>query len=206
MSLIRSGRVAARLNNQIRTSWVGQVYYSRPFSVTARSSANASSQGYGDGKGDPKAEKPQEQGSQSATHHKAEHPGPAPPSEGQNTGGATKASSGTKDPSEASASSGGARSKEAKETGSSPTGGEVGGSGGESTSTKSKDGPKPKISDKKIPDEAMGDIEKQAEVRQHNREFEQRYDRAPKAQEDKVDQKFWSGKSLCFASSFLRPD
>jgi hypothetical protein len=45
----------------------------------------------------------------------------------------------------------------------------------------------------KIPDE--GDAEKQAEVEQHNKEFEERYDRAPKAQEDKVDKKFWSGKS-----------
>jgi hypothetical protein len=35
---------------------------------------------------------------------------------------------------------------------------------------------------------------KQAEVEKHNREFEQRYDRAPKAAEDKVDKKFWSGE------------
>jgi hypothetical protein len=194
MSFVRSKRVIERLTNQTRTSWVGQVHYSRPFSVTARSSANASSQGYGDGKGDPKAGKPQEQGSQSEAHYKAEHQGPAPPSEGQNTGGATKASSGTKDPSEASANSGGARSKEAKETGSGPTG-VVRGSDSESTSTESKHGHKPRISDRRTPDEAMGDAEKQAEVRQHNREFEQRYDRAPKAQEDKVDHKFWSGKS-----------
>ena len=195
MSFVRSRRAIARLNNQTLTPWIGQVRYSRPFSVTTRSSANGSSQGYGDGKGDPKAEKPQEQGSQSEAHNKAEHPGPAPPPEGHNTGGATKANSRTKDPSEASANSGGARSKEAKETGSSPTGGAVGGSGGESTSTESKHGHEPKISDKKIPDEAMGDAEKQAEVEQHNREFEKRYDRAPKAQPDKVDKKFWSGKS-----------
>jgi hypothetical protein len=45
----------------------------------------------------------------------------------------------------------------------------------------------------KIPNE--GDAEKQAEVEQHNKEFEQRYDRAPKAQDDKVDKKFWSGES-----------
>jgi hypothetical protein len=37
--------------------------------------------------------------------------------------------------------------------------------------------------------------EKQAEVEQHNREFEQGHDRASKAGEDKVDKKFWSGES-----------
>jgi hypothetical protein len=51
---------------------------------------------------------------------------------------------------------------------------------------------KPKISDMKIPNEA--DADKKAEVEQHNREFEQRYDRVPKAQDDKVDKKFWSGE------------
>lgn len=186
MSFFRSRRAIARLNNQTLNFWVGQVRFSRPFTVTARSPTNASSQGYGDGKGDPKAEKPQEQGPQSEAHHRAEHPGPAAPSKGQNTG--------MKDPSEASADSGGARSKEAKKTGSSPTGGSLGGSSDESSSTESKQGHKPKISDKRTPDEAMSDAEKQAEVEQHNREFEQRYDRAPKAQADKVDKKFWSGK------------
>merc|ERR1712225_43742 len=35
---------------------------------------------------------------------------------------------------------------------------------------------------------------KQAEVEQHNKEFEQGHDRAPPAAEDKVDKKFWQGK------------
>merc|ERR1711939_356147 len=35
---------------------------------------------------------------------------------------------------------------------------------------------------------------KQAEVEQHNKEFEQGHDRAPPAEEDKVDKKFWQGK------------
>jgi hypothetical protein len=78
-----------------------------------------------------------------------------------------------------------------KDTGSSPAGGDVGGGGGESAP--SQGGAKPKISDMKIPNE--GDADKQAEVEQHNKEFEQRYDRAPKAQDDKVDKKFWSGES-----------
>jgi len=177
MSFLRPARAFNRLTN--RTGITNQAPRLHPFSTTVCYSAQGSSQGYGDGKGSPKAEKPHEQGSLSDTHHGAEHPGLALPSEGKGTGGTTKAGSGTKDPSET------------KETGSSPTAGDVGGSGGEPTP--SQGAARPKISDMKIPDE--GDAEKQAEVEQHNKEFEQRYDRAPKAQEDKVDKKFWSGKS-----------
>ena len=92
---------------------------------------------------------------------------------------------GEKTPEDASAQSGGSRSKDAKETGSSVTGGSVGGG-------KSKDGPSPKIHDRNEP--GVHNSEKQAEVEKHNREFEQRYDRAPEAADDKVDKKFWSGK------------
>ncbi|PVH87366.1 hypothetical protein DL98DRAFT_271783 [Cadophora sp. DSE1049] len=142
----------------------------RPISSTCPRFA----QGYGDGEGDPKGEKPQEQGASNGTKHNAEHPGPAPPSEGKGTGaGPTKGGS---SPEEASAQSGGARSKEAKETGSSPTGGEVGKSG-----------------DHDVPG-SSNSKEKQAEVEQHNNEFEQGHDRAPSAEADKVDKKFWQGK------------
>jgi hypothetical protein len=189
MSFLSPSSTFIRLTN--RAGVTSQLPRLCPFSSAIRYSTPESSQGYGDGKGDPKGEMPQEQGSSSDAHHNSEHPGPAPPSKGQGTGGATKAGSGAKDPSEASASSGGSRSKQAKETGSSHTGGDVGGSGGESTSPQG--GAKPKISDMKIPNER--DAEKQAEVEQHNKEFEQRYDRAPKAQDDKVDKKFWSGES-----------
>ncbi len=143
-------------------------------------------QGYGDGEGDPKGENPQHQGASNGTKEHAEHPGPEPPSEGQGTGaGPTKGGSGTS-PEDASAQSGGARSKEAKETGSSPTGGSIG---------KGKDNTKssPKIHDRSQPGHGNSES-KQAEVEKHNREFEQRYDRASKAQEEKVDKRFWSGK------------
>ena len=73
------------------------------------------SQGYGDGKGDPVATNPQEQGANSKATHDAEHPGPTPP-----------AGKGKK-PEDASAQSGGSRSKDAVETGKSPTGGKLGG-------------------------------------------------------------------------------
>ncbi|KAJ4005958.1 hypothetical protein NW766_010782 [Fusarium irregulare] len=73
------------------------------------------SQGYGDGKGDPVASDPQSQGANSKATHDAEHPGPTPP-----------AAKGKK-PEDASAQSGGSRSKDAVETGKSPTGGKLGG-------------------------------------------------------------------------------
>merc|ERR1712230_48076 len=124
-------------------------------------------QGYGDGEGDPKGETPQDQGPSNGTKHNAEHPGPAPPSEG-------------------------------KGTGSSPTGGEIGKSGGKSSKSespeeKSKDGAAPKITDHDVPGSGNSKA-KQAEVEQHNKEFEQGHDRAPPAAEDKVDKKFWQGK------------
>jgi len=137
-------------------------------------------QGYGDAKRDPKAEKSQDQGSSSEVTQKAEHPGPEPPAEGRGTGaGPTKARS-QKSPEDASASSGGARSKEAKETGSSPTGGSVGSNPAS-----------PKIHDKSTP--GVSDAAKKAEVEEHNREFEQGHDRGPPAAPDKVDKAFWKG-------------
>jgi len=141
-------------------------------------------QGYGDAKGDPKGENAQSQGSSHYETHKREHPGPEPPPAGKGTGaGPTKA--GTKAPEEASAHSGGSRSKDAKETGSSPTGGSVGGG-------KRQGGATSKIHDGNEPGPRSD--EKQAEVDQHNKEFEQRHDRAAPAQEDKVDKRFWEGE------------
>merc|ERR1712098_336037 len=66
---------------------------------------------------------------------------------------------------------GGSRSKEAKETGSSPTGGEIGKSGGKSSKSespeeKSKDGAAPKITDHDVPGSGNSKA-KQAEVEQH---------------------------------------
>lgn len=180
-----------------------------------------STQGYGDMKGNPESEDPQNQGASSSAKHNAEHPGPAPPSEGKGTGaGPTKAggsTGGQKDPADASAQSGGSRSKEAKETGSSPTGGKVGGGGKRQYSTsasssdrgdgavkeetvqrardseKSTPPSQPKIINDSDPSEGQSK-EKQQEVEQHNKEFEERYDRAQPAKDNKVDDKFWKGE------------
>jgi len=154
-------------------------------------------QGYGDGKGDPKGENPQDQGASNDIKHNAEHPGPSPPAEGQNSGaGPTK---GQKSPEESSAQSGGSRSKEAKETGSSPTARAIGGGKSSSNSNheenKAKQGASPKIHDDSIPG-SKNHSDKQAEVEQHNKEFEQGHDRAPPAAGDKVDKKFWKGEHL----------
>lgn len=142
-----------------------------------------STQGYGDGKGDPRGENPQAQGKSNSTKENAEHPGPKAPADNGSSG---------KKPEDASAESGGSRSKEAKETGSSPTGGEIGGET-QPTNTTSKNRASPRIHDENLPGEGISE-EKQAEVEKHNEEFEQRYDRAQPAEDDKVDEKFWTGE------------
>ncbi len=192
MPLFRSPTALQSFTRRGASLSVHQPLSTRPFSSTLVARA----QGYGDGQGDPKGESPQHQGSSNKTKHNAEHPGPAPPSEGQGTGaGPTKGGSG-KSPEDSSAQSGGARSKDAKETGSSPTGGDIGNSGGKSSSPgeSSKRDASPKIHE-----HAPGDKnspEKQAEVEKHNREFDEGHDRAPKAPEgDKVDKQFWKGES-----------
>ncbi|KAG4424436.1 hypothetical protein IFR04_002492 [Cadophora malorum] len=192
MPLLRPYAAFSSFTRRAAPRSIRQSAAARPISSTCPRFA----QGYGDGEGDPKGETPQDQGPSNGTKHNAEHPGPAPPSEGKGTGaGPTKGGS---SPEEASAQSGGSRSKEAKETGSSPTGGEIGKSGGKSSKSespeeKSKDGAAPKITDHDVPGSGNSKA-KQAEVEQHNKEFEQGHDRAPPAAEDKVDKKFWQGK------------
>ncbi|KAI5859478.1 hypothetical protein GGS23DRAFT_319474 [Durotheca rogersii] len=54
--------------------------------------------------------------------------------------------------------------------------------------------PQPKIHNQSVPGVMPGLTEAQKrEVEQHNREFEQRHDRASPAEDDKVDKKFWQG-------------
>ncbi|TVY27339.1 hypothetical protein LHYA1_G002989 [Lachnellula hyalina] len=156
----------------------------QPLSLRSLSSTPSRfAQGYGDGEGDPKGEKPQDQGASNSTKENAEHPGPESPVAGSGAGPTkSRGSSKPKSPEESSANSGGSRSKEAKETGSSPTGGEVGSGSG---------GPSPKIHNTRLPGE--NSQAKQAEVEEHNKEFEKRHDREASTEGDKVDKKFWSG-------------
>jgi len=132
---------------------------------------------------------------------------------------------------DASAESGGSRSKIATETGSSPTGGtiEEGGPAPKRSGNSSENGNSP--TDGVVPDElADGDAlgrtgggkplegshdapkppkvdsfslpggkpkltkEQQAEVDEHNRDFEAKHGKAEPAEDDKVDSKFWGNK------------
>ncbi|KAM0543159.1 hypothetical protein ACHAPJ_012457 [Fusarium lateritium] len=79
-------------------------------------------QGYGDGEGDPVGSNPKDQPSNSRATHEAEHPGPTPPADK-----ARQKETGIKSPEDASAQSGGSRSKDAVEKGKSPTAGHIGG-------------------------------------------------------------------------------
>jgi len=167
MPLLRPYAAFSSFNRRVAPRTILQPPAARPISSTCPRFA----QGYGDGEGDPRGENPQDQGASNGTKHNAEHPGPAPPAEGKGTGaGPTK---GGASPEDASAQSGGSRSKEAKETGSSPTGGKVGNSGGKSSSSggteeKNKDGASPKLADDNVPG-SSNSKEKQAEVEQHVR-------------------------------------
>ncbi|CAG8977878.1 hypothetical protein HYALB_00001755 [Hymenoscyphus albidus] len=162
--------------------------------------------GYGDMDGNPIAKDPQNQGASNATKHNAEHPGPAPPAEGKGSGagptkggdtpspsnssGNSKNSNSTskshsgKTPEDASAQSGGARSKEVEETGSSPTAGKIVEQGEKSSQQKGEDDSSkntqkkgkgsPKILDQAKP---MVDSEgKREKVERHNKQFEKGHD------------------------------
>jgi len=194
MSLFRPTTLFSRATRNLRFSSPVQA---RQFTVTANS---LSTQGYGDGKGDPKGSDPSAQGATSKASQKAQHPGPAAPADGKSS------ASGQKDPADASAQSGGSRSKEAKETGSSPTGGAVGKRGfstsvrrrinddkgqadaeknakkggdiKEETEEPQVEGAKPKILDTQS-GEGISE-EKKAEVDEHNKEFAKGHDRAGK--------------------------
>ncbi|KAH9904790.1 hypothetical protein F4778DRAFT_730783 [Xylariomycetidae sp. FL2044] len=189
-------RIANSLNalRATRARAAPQVY--RTFVTTPRFQA---SQGYGDGQGSPEGEQPQKQPASSRTQESSEHPGPAPPDVGKGTGGGPTKTGGEKSPGEASAQSGGSRSKEATETGSSPTGGDIANAasqkGGEALKGPQGEGaPSPKIHNQSVPGVKSGlSDEQKQEVERHNKEFEERHDRASPAQDDKVDQKFWKG-------------
>ncbi|KAI0015505.1 hypothetical protein F4780DRAFT_69746 [Xylariomycetidae sp. FL0641] len=168
----------------------------------------ASQQGYGDGKGDPVAENPQKQPEHSSAQQSSEHPGPAPPDVGKGSANAStkssmsnsmKTAAGEKSPEEASAQSGGSRSKEATETGSSPTGGDIANAasqkGGEALKGPQGEGaPSPKVYNQSVPGVKSGlSDEQKQEVERHNVDFENKHDKAAPAPGDLVDKKFWKG-------------
>ncbi|KAI0543302.1 hypothetical protein F4679DRAFT_569238 [Xylaria curta] len=168
-------------------------------------------QGYGDGKGDPVAENPEKQPAATKAQESSEHPGPAPPDVGQSAANASikrglsdsmkkAASSGEAPEEQASAQSGGSRSKEAVETGKSPTAGEIpqNGTANGGEALKGPQGknapPQPKILNQSANAVKPGLTEEQKqEVERHNQDFEKKHDKAQPAAADKVNKKFWSG-------------
>ncbi|KAI1104898.1 hypothetical protein F4804DRAFT_305798 [Jackrogersella minutella] len=204
--------VAIRANNTLNTLKAIRTRAPQTYRTFATSSRYYAKQGYGDGEGDPVGGDPQSQPASSSAQHNSEHPGPSPPDVGKGTGGGpTKAGlnesmknaaakeSGQKSPEDASAQSGGSRSKEATETGGSPTGGSIANAasqkGGEALKgPQGKGTPSPKIHNQAVPavKSGLSDEQKQ-EVERHNADFEKRHDRAAPAEQDKVDSKFWKG-------------
>jgi hypothetical protein len=133
---------------------------------------------YGGGEGDPKGETPSQQGTSKATSN-AEHPGPAPPKEGENTGGGP-----TKAGSDGGHHGGKPAGEERGSSGSSSDGGVSG-----STSTGGR-GAQPKISDHRPPHDPSEDVKK------HNKEFANRSGKSEQAEkgEEKVGKDFWKGE------------
>lgn len=111
----------------------------------------------------------------------------------------TYATSAPKEAEEASAQSGGSRSKDAAAKNNSAWNsteakGRTG--GGESLEASENPPPRPKIHNASVPGSGPNKLtkEQQEEVDQHNAEFEKKHDRASSAEDDKVDKNFWKGQ------------
>lgn len=168
-------RSATLLRSAARPAAVRPAFFARP-------QIRFATQDYGSGDGNPAGEKPQQQGQNPSEN--LEHPGPPPPkvargqsssSPNEDSGSSSSKSSSSK-PSDQSQSNDGA----------SKTGG---GSG------KSVNGAQPKILNANPP------ATESEEVKQHNREMDQRAEKAHEqvsnedAEKDKVPKSFWAGKS-----------
>lgn len=143
----------------------------------ARIQARYASQDYGSGAGNPAGEQPQKQGKNPS--EELEHPGPPPPKVAQGKSPSPNEQSGSK-PSSGSGSKSGSTSKQ----------------DGLSRGSSSKKGaPQPKILNEDPPDE------KGEGVKEHNEEMDRRAEKAHErvtntdAKKDKVNPKFWSGRS-----------
>ncbi|KAF2016224.1 hypothetical protein BU24DRAFT_462405 [Aaosphaeria arxii CBS 175.79] len=142
-------------------------------------------QDYGSGDGNPVGENPQQQGKNPRSE--LEHPGPPAPKVGQGKSSSSSSSSSS--------------SKSGEEKGGHRTGGKgsnrdspSSSSGGSGSGSKGTKGAQPKILNENPPGEH------DESVRQHNKEMEQRAEKAHEqvsnedAKKDKVSPKFWSGQ------------
>ena len=151
-------------------------YRAIPFSRTVLRPTSAQQyrsahESYGGGEGNPKGEAPQQQGANPSAEK--EHPGPPPPTQGQGTGGgptkATKSGHNTEESSGNSGNDGESAVKDAQ----------------------------PKILSQDSP------VEESEDVKQHNADYAKRHDRpgaiSGEQADQKVDPKYWSGRSQSFS-------
>ena len=134
-------------------------------------------QSYGSGEGDPKGENPQEQGANPSADK--EHPGPPPPDVGKGSGGGpTKA---------------GGDGRQAQNTEQKSSSGGSGSGGTGRTASGDKGGAQPKILDESGPP-----AEPSEEVKKHNEEMDQRYEKAESRVNDEgkdnVGKGWWKGE------------
>ncbi|KAJ4416995.1 hypothetical protein N0V82_006444 [Gnomoniopsis sp. IMI 355080] len=110
----------------------------------------------------------------------------------------TYATSAPKEAEEASAQSGGSRSKDAVENKSAWNSTEAKGrtGGGDSLEASENPPPRPKIHNASVPGAGRNKLtkEQQEEVDRHNADFEKKHDRASAAEDDKVNKHFWKGQ------------
>jgi hypothetical protein len=152
------------------------------FSITTRSLATSD---YGSGKGDPRGEKPQEQGANPSAD--LEHPGPPPPKEGQGSGaGPTKG--GKEGGNSGNASEQSKKGKQQPQQQQQQQ---------EKSSSQKNGAPQPKIYN---PDGPPSKESESQEVREHNRQMDQRTETASNqasnedVKKDEVPKEFWKGE------------
>ncbi|KAF2097159.1 hypothetical protein NA57DRAFT_57759 [Rhizodiscina lignyota] len=163
----------------------------RTFSTTSRRFASGD---YGSGKGDPKGEKPQEQGPNPSADK--EHPGPPPPKAGQGTGGGpTKKGEAGHQGSEGQKKSFSTYSRPLEQRRgfkSSPM--------LSATGLKKPKGDTENAQPKILGDNPPAEGEQSEEVKQHNKEVDERAERPTErvdeadVEKDKVHKKFWAGQ------------
>ena len=180
--LLRTATAAARRPMKLTTA-----------SPWARMQLRFATQDYGSGDGNPAGEKPREQGQRG--REDLEHPGPPPPKAAKNKSGSSSSPSSSADSKSGSSGDSGngkaASKKESSDSDSSTSKGTAKGNGK----------PRPKILDSDAPTKGE---EQSEDVKQHNREMEQRAERAHEqasgedVEKDKVSKEFWSGESSSF--------
>lgn len=171
-------RPASLLRSAARPAAVRPALFARP-------QVRFATQDYGSGDGNPAGEKPQQQGQNPSEH--IEHPGPPPPkvARGQSSSSPNEDSG--------SSSSSSSQSKPGQQSQSNDGASKTGAGDG-----KSVNGAQPKILNEGPPATDSED------VKQHNKEMDQRAEKAHEqvgtedAEKDKVSKSFWAGKPSTF--------